>query len=220
MNTIAETKSAPFWNSDFAIAVAAYEQLDDTMPKPDARATAAGRWSPSTRCISSLDTKACTAPDRPKPRTSAQSVSQNMKKRLAQAVADVGDAETNADEVRDHDRTRRAMAADASATFSLGVGAARRRARRRRSGRGGRRAARARRPAAPWWPPTTCVEDVDAVRVLVDHALQAAHLALDAAQPLLDVVLVRAVTRHFAASCSVRSIPHGGIAVECSLRGR
>ena len=43
MKTIAATKSAPFWNSDFAIAVAAYEQLDDTMPKPDARATAAGR---------------------------------------------------------------------------------------------------------------------------------------------------------------------------------
>jgi hypothetical protein len=43
MNTIAETKSAPFWKSDFAIAVAAYEQLDDTMPKPEARATDAGR---------------------------------------------------------------------------------------------------------------------------------------------------------------------------------
>ena len=43
MNAIAETKSAPFWNSDFAMAEAAYEQLDDTMPKPDARATAAGR---------------------------------------------------------------------------------------------------------------------------------------------------------------------------------
>ncbi len=43
MKTIAETKSAPFWNSDFAIAEAAYEQLDDTMPKLEARATAAGR---------------------------------------------------------------------------------------------------------------------------------------------------------------------------------
>ena len=43
MNTIAETKSAPFWNSDFAIAVAAYEQLDDTIPNRDARAIALGR---------------------------------------------------------------------------------------------------------------------------------------------------------------------------------
>ena len=32
-------------------------------------------------------------------------------------------------------------------------------------------------------------EDVDAVGVLVDHPLEAAHLALDAAQPLEDVVL-------------------------------
>ena len=43
MNTIADTKSAPFWNSDFAIADAAYEQLDDTIPSPDVRATARGR---------------------------------------------------------------------------------------------------------------------------------------------------------------------------------
>ena len=40
MKIIAVVKSAPFWNSDFAIAVAAYEQLDDTMPNADARATA------------------------------------------------------------------------------------------------------------------------------------------------------------------------------------
>src|SRR6266542_4245157 len=50
------------------------------MPKPVARATDGGRWSPSTRCISSFDTNACTAPESPKPRTSAQSVTQNMKK--------------------------------------------------------------------------------------------------------------------------------------------
>ena len=50
------------------------------MPNALARATAAGRWSPIVRCISSWDTKACTAPDRPKPSTSGHSVSQNMKK--------------------------------------------------------------------------------------------------------------------------------------------
>ena len=36
----------------------------------------------------------------------------------------------------------------------------------------------------------TWVEDVDAVLVLVDHALQPAHLALDAAQPLVDRFLL------------------------------
>ena len=42
MKIIAVVKSAPFWNSDFAIAVAAYEHDDDTMPQPLARATAFG----------------------------------------------------------------------------------------------------------------------------------------------------------------------------------
>src|SRR3954451_17651934 len=79
MNTIAATKSAPFWKSDFAIAVAAKEQLDEIMPNPVERATAGARWSPISRCMSSLDTNVCTAPDRVKPRTSAHSVAQNMK---------------------------------------------------------------------------------------------------------------------------------------------
>src|SRR5207248_9472273 len=35
---------------------------------------------PSTRCISSLDTKACTTPESPNPSTRAHKVSQNMKK--------------------------------------------------------------------------------------------------------------------------------------------
>ena len=39
-------------------------------------------------------------------------------------------------------------------------------------------------------------EHVDAVRVLVDHALHASHLALDAGQPLAHVFLVVAVARH------------------------
>ena len=43
MNTMAVTKSAPFWNSDLAMAVAAYEHDEETMPSPLARATAAGR---------------------------------------------------------------------------------------------------------------------------------------------------------------------------------
>ena len=43
MKMSAVVRSAPFWNSDFAIAVAAYEQDDDAMPSPLALATAAGR---------------------------------------------------------------------------------------------------------------------------------------------------------------------------------
>ena len=43
MNTMAEMKSAPFWNNDLAMAVAAYEHEDDTVPKKVARVTAAGR---------------------------------------------------------------------------------------------------------------------------------------------------------------------------------
>src|SRR5690606_39337375 len=39
-------------------------------------------------------------------------------------------------------------------------------------------------------------EDVDAVRVLVHHAGDAPHLALDTAQPLEVVVLAAAVPRH------------------------
>ena len=37
------TKSAPFANSDLAMADAAYEQEDDAAPASEARATAAGR---------------------------------------------------------------------------------------------------------------------------------------------------------------------------------
>ncbi len=48
------------------------------MPNPEARRTAAGRWSPSVACSSRRDTKAWTAPESPKPSTRAQRVSQNM----------------------------------------------------------------------------------------------------------------------------------------------
>ena len=46
-------------------------------------------------------------------------------------------------------------------------------------------------------------EHVDAVLVVVDHPLQAAHLAFDAAQPLAVVVLLEAVAphRHGVSSC-------------------
>ena len=44
--------------TNYAEAVAAYEQLDDTIPNPAALARAFGRWLPRTRCISSLETNA------------------------------------------------------------------------------------------------------------------------------------------------------------------
>ena len=43
MKTMALMKSAPFWNNDLAMAVAAYEHEDETIPKPDALATVTGR---------------------------------------------------------------------------------------------------------------------------------------------------------------------------------
>ncbi len=90
MKTIAEMKSAPFWNSDFAIAVAAYEQLDDTIPKPDARATDRGPVVAQHALHAvACDTNACTAPDSVKPRISAHSVSQNMKNASRRLIAEV-----------------------------------------------------------------------------------------------------------------------------------
>ena len=50
------------------------------MPKNEALATVPGRWSPMRARIWSLETKAWTTPERVKPSTSAQRVSQNMKK--------------------------------------------------------------------------------------------------------------------------------------------
>src|SRR2546422_9527613 len=46
-----------------------------------------GRWSPMTRCIWERETKACTAPERPNPKISGQSVSQNMKNAMRRLSA-------------------------------------------------------------------------------------------------------------------------------------
>ncbi|MBJ7593734.1 MAG: hypothetical protein JF886_02545 [Candidatus Dormibacteraeota bacterium] len=79
MKTIAAVKLAPFWNSDLAIAVAAYEQDDETMPKKVALPRVRTPGLPRTRSIWPRETNACTTPERPNPRMRAQSVSQNMK---------------------------------------------------------------------------------------------------------------------------------------------
>jgi hypothetical protein len=51
MKIIALVKSAPRAKSDLAMADAAYEQLEETMPYHEARTTARGRWSPKRERI-------------------------------------------------------------------------------------------------------------------------------------------------------------------------
>ena len=80
MNTIALVKSAPRWKSDFASALAAYEQELLAAPSRLVRTIVRGRWSPITRSISARDTNDWMAPATVNPATSAHSVSQNMKK--------------------------------------------------------------------------------------------------------------------------------------------
>src|SRR5205085_2837727 len=89
MNTMALVKSAPRTNSDLASALAAYEHEELTIPSALDLATVPDRWSPRTRCISPRETKACTAPERPKPSTSAQNVSKNIQKPSARLLPTV-----------------------------------------------------------------------------------------------------------------------------------
>ena len=58
MKTIEVMKLAPFLKSDFDIAEAAYEQLDDTIPYPAALIIASGRRVPNCCCIVSFEMKA------------------------------------------------------------------------------------------------------------------------------------------------------------------
>src|SRR4029453_11962648 len=55
-------------------------------------------------------------------------------------------------------------------------------------------------------------EDLDAVRVLLDHALEAANLTFDALQPLEVVVLVYRVTTHYGVPPFVVDVRTGGVA--------
>jgi len=63
---------APFLKSVLLIAAAAYEHDELAAPKPVASAISRMPSRPSTRCIRSLETRACTAPDSAKPRTRLQ----------------------------------------------------------------------------------------------------------------------------------------------------
>jgi hypothetical protein len=77
-NAIAAVKLAPLRKIDRASATAAYEQDEEAAPSPVATASERGESSGSSRLISRLDTTAWTAPDRAKPRMSAQRISQNI----------------------------------------------------------------------------------------------------------------------------------------------
>src|SRR6266508_2560395 len=75
---IAAVKSAPLRKIDLASATAAYEQEEEAAPSPPARQSERGESSGSSRLISLLETTACTAPDRAKPRISAHRISQSI----------------------------------------------------------------------------------------------------------------------------------------------
>src|SRR5947209_18348432 len=66
-NASAEAAEAPFWNSDLAIAIAAYEHEDDAAPSPVASATGRGPDPPSARWIRSRGTQAWTIAEIAKP---------------------------------------------------------------------------------------------------------------------------------------------------------
>src|SRR5215210_3244676 len=70
-NASADTAEAPFWNSDFAMAMAAYEHDDDAAPSTVALAT--GLTPPPARLawIRSRGTQTCTTAEMAKPRTRA-----------------------------------------------------------------------------------------------------------------------------------------------------
>src|SRR5262249_21925049 len=151
-----------------------------------------------TRCIWSFDTKACTAPDSAKPRISAHSVCQNMKnasRALSPRSCTVMKASEwitarsrlRADEARDRGRRLGDLVLGCRAALADRVGDARVQVTVEELERNGLE--RLRRGG-------DLREDVDAVRVVVDHPLYAPHLALDPAQPLADVVLLGGVSRH------------------------
>ena len=71
----AAAAEAPFWNSDLAIAIAAYEHDDDAAPRAVARTTGLDALAASARSIRSRGTHACTTAEIAKPSTSAHQTS-------------------------------------------------------------------------------------------------------------------------------------------------
>src|SRR6266403_805961 len=77
-NAIAAVKLAPLRKIERASATAAYEQEDDAAPRPHAMASDFGESSGNNLVISLLETTACTAADKPKPRMSGHKISHSM----------------------------------------------------------------------------------------------------------------------------------------------
>src|SRR6059036_3749949 len=70
-NVSAEAALAPFWNSDLAIAIAAYEHDDDAAPSPVAQATGRGPEPLNADSICPRGTQACTTAEKKNPSTRA-----------------------------------------------------------------------------------------------------------------------------------------------------
>src|SRR5436309_3262488 len=78
-NASAVADDAPFWNRDFAIAIAAYEHDEDAAPSPVASATGFGPDPDSARSIRARGTHAWSIAEIAKPNTSAHQTSQAIK---------------------------------------------------------------------------------------------------------------------------------------------
>src|SRR5204863_1433192 len=83
----ADAAPAPFWNSDLAIATAAYEHELDAAPSAVAHATGRGPEPLMSASMRSRDTHACTTAENRKPTTRAHQTSQAMRKASFSASA-------------------------------------------------------------------------------------------------------------------------------------
>src|SRR5262249_8112735 len=70
---------APFWNSDLAIATAAYEHELEAAPRLVASATGLAPEPDSERSMRARGTQACTMPEIAKPSTSAHQTAQAIR---------------------------------------------------------------------------------------------------------------------------------------------
>src|SRR6058998_209562 len=75
---MAAVKLAPLRKIDRASATAAYEHEDDAAPRPEAISSVRVESSGRSRLIADFETTAWTIADNPKPRTSAQRISQDI----------------------------------------------------------------------------------------------------------------------------------------------
>src|SRR4051812_37878856 len=79
-NASADAAEAPFWNSDLAIAIAAYEHDDEAAPSPVASAIGRTPSPDSDDSIRRRGTQACTIAEIRKPSTSAHQTAHAIRK--------------------------------------------------------------------------------------------------------------------------------------------